>query len=361
MKKRIHIHSFHADTRPVLVFITYTGIGDLLMALPLFGRLRWQFHVLPVVPSSHLDLVRLLLQDGLLDGYVLAEGSFRGDRNPLEHVLICRALSRVRPEVMLIYGKLMPAYLARLGLLRAGRMLVCHPRGASPHATQTVEVCASTGNQTLDYLQFAERLGAPAAPARVRLTDGLKIQLQGASQPLVRWPSYAVVSPWTSDPQREAPLGFFRECIEVIVREGGLPVVVTGFPQNRASASDLVHGFSDQRVKDLIGVTTLQQMLGILAGARFVLTNDGGTLHLARLVGTSVIAAFGPTAPEQRLDEASEGLVPLRLGLSCSPCADTPLRFRCPGAYLQCLRGMEAAEARSSLLAACHVEVVRAL
>ncbi len=360
MKNRIHLHSFHTDTRPVLVFITYTGIGDLLMALPLFGILRSHFRVLPLLPSSHLDLVRLLSQDGLLDGYLLAEGGLRADRNPLEHVLICRALSRLRPDVVLIYGKLTMAYLARLGLLRAGRILVCHPRGVAPDATRTLEVLTPTGNQTLDYLQFAERLGVPVTSARARLTGSLKSQLEDAARSLIRWSSYAVVAPWTRDPRREAPIEFFRDCIEVIVREGKLPVVVTGLPQDRAAGSSLLHGSSDQRVKDVIGTTTLQQMLGILAGARFVLTNDGGTLHLARLVGTSTIAAFGPTAPEQRLDDSSEGLVPLRLSLPCSPCADTPLRYKCPGAYLQCLRGMKAAETRGTLLAACRAEAVRA-
>lgn len=361
MKKRIHIHSLHTDTRPVLVFITYTGIGDLLMALPLFGALRSHFRVLPLVPSSHLDLVRLLSQDGLLEGYLLAEGNLRGDRNPIEHLLTCRALSRLHPDVVLVYGKLMMTYLARLGLLGAGRVLVCHPRGGAPRATRTVEVLSPTGNQAQDYLRFAEHLGVAATVARVQLTEGLRNQLEGAARSLIRWPSYAVVAPWTSDRRREAPLRFFRECIEVIVREGGLPVVVTGLPQYRAAASSLLDGLPDQWVRNLVGTTTLPEILGVLAGARFLLTNDGGTLHLARVVGTSAIVAFGPTTPEQRLDDPSDRLVSLRLGLSCSPCADTPLRYQCPGAYLQCLKGMEAAKARSSLLAACHSEAVRAL
>ena len=74
--------------------------------------------------------LRLLSQDGLLEGYLLAEGSLRGDCNPLQVILTCRALSCLRPDVVLIYGKRMMAYAARLGLLRAGRLLVCHPRGS---------------------------------------------------------------------------------------------------------------------------------------------------------------------------------------------------------------------------------------
>jgi hypothetical protein len=41
------------------------------MALPLFGMLRSDFYVLPVVKSSAEELARLLCQDGLLEGYLL--------------------------------------------------------------------------------------------------------------------------------------------------------------------------------------------------------------------------------------------------------------------------------------------------
>jgi len=359
MKNRLRIHSFFPDTRPVLVFVTYTGIGDLLMALPLFGTLRSHFNVLPVIQSSHTDLAQLLCQDRLLEGYLLVEESLKFYRNPLGHLLTCRALSRLRPDVVLIYGKLMFAYGARIGLLQAGRVLFCHPRGLGPHAKGTFEALPATGNQTRDYLQFAEKLGVPAAPVPVRLTERSKERLSWAARQLVGWPSYGVVAPWTSDPRREVPLRFFRECIEIIVTEGRLPVVVTGLPQNRPAASELLRGISDRWVKDLVGTTTPQDMLGILAGGSFLFTNDGGAMHLARLVGTPAIVAFGPTAPEQRLLDSSQGLVPLRLGLVCSPCADTPLSYQCPGAYLGCLRGLQASDARSALLAACQAPAER--
>jgi ADP-heptose:LPS heptosyltransferase len=347
------------DARPVLAFVTYTGIGDLLMALPLFGTLRSHFNVLPVIPSSHADLAQVLYKDGLLEGYIPVEGSLVFSRNPLGHLLTCLRLSRLQPDVVAIYGKVMMAYSARLGLLRAGRVLFCHPRGLAPPATRTIEVLTSTGNQTRDYLQFAERLGVPAIPARVRLIEGSKERLERAARPLLNWSSYVVVAPWTSDPRRDAPLRFFRECIEIIVTEGRLPVIVTGLPQHRSAASDLLCGFSEAWTTDLVGTTTPNEMLGLLAGARFLVTNDGGALHLARLVGTPAIVAFGPTAPEQLLHDPARGLVTLRLGLSCSPCANTPLHYQCPGAYLQCLRGLEASAAKDSLLAACRAPADR--
>lgn len=289
-----------------------------------------------------------------MEGYLIADWSLKFSRNPVAFLQTCRTLSRLRPDVVVIYGKLGFAYLARLGLLRARRVLFCHPGSLAPRATRTFEVLPSTGNQTRDYLQFAANLDVPATPARVRLSESSKEQLEEMARPLVNSSSYAVVAPWTSDPRRAAPLQFFRECIEIILTEGRLPVVVTGLAQHRSAASGLVHGFSDQWIRDLVGTTDLRDLLGVLAGARFLLANDGGTLHLARLVGTPAIVAFGPTAPEQRLLDPLQGLMSLQLGLSCSPCADTPLRYQCPGAYLECLKGLKVADARSALLAACQ-------
>jgi len=360
MKNRRQIESIRTDGRPLLVFVTFNALGDLLMALPLLTALRSRFHVLPVIQSGLADLGRLLVQYGLLESCLIAEGSLSVRRNALAHVKTCLALSRLRPDILVIYGKLNIAYSARLGLLGAGRVLFCHPRGLGRRPTRTFEVLPPTGNLTRDYLRFAEQLGVPATPTRTLLTDRAKGQLEQAARPLLDLASYAVVAPWTSDPRKDAPLQFFRECIRVIVEQGRLPVAITGLPQQRSAVPDLLRGLPAQWIRDLVGATTLTQTLGTVAGARFLLTNDGGTLHLARLVGTPAIVAFGPSTPEILFDDSSEDLVVLRLGLSCSPCAKTPLRYQCPGAYLQCLRELDVASAKDALLAACQAPVDRA-
>lgn len=354
LKKRFCVPRSSADKRPVLVFITYTGLGDLIMALPLFGMLRADFYVLPLIKSSDEDLTRLLCQDGVLEGYLIVDESLRFRRNPLGHLKLCFALSRLRPDVVVIYGKVLLGFAAYLGLLGANRTLFCLPWGCSPPTTGAFEVLAPSGNRTGDYLQFAKNLGVAFKATPVQLTDELKKGLRQALRPPMNWSSYAVVAPWAGDDRKAAPLQFFRECIEIIMKEGGLPVVITGMPQNRAQAATLLRGLPNGFVENLIGVTGISEMLGLLAGARFLLANDSGNLHLARLVGTPALVAFGPTTPEQLLlRDTLDGVVPLQLHLSCSPCHDSPRRYRCPGPYLQCLRGLAASEARGALLAAC--------
>src|SRR6267142_2447395 len=118
LKKRFRVPRSSADKRPVLVFITYTGLGDLLMALPLFEMLRSKFYALPLVGSSHGDLARLLCDDGLLEDYLPVRESLKFRRNPLGQVKLLFSLYRLRPDVVLMYGKLLLGIAAYLGLLR---------------------------------------------------------------------------------------------------------------------------------------------------------------------------------------------------------------------------------------------------
>jgi heptosyltransferase-2 len=344
--------------RPTAVLLTYTGIGDLLMALPLLGALRPRFRALPAVHAPLGPLADILREDGLIEGHLPFRRSLRFGRDPLGHVEAWRALRRLGPDVLLIYGKPVLGFAARLGLFRARRVLYGGLRGPAPRPGRAFEAIPPSGNQSRDYLRFAERLGVPAGPGRARLSAGTRAALARAAAPRAGGPEYAVVAPWTTDPRRQAPLSFFRDAIRIIADEGRLPVVVTGVPGDRPAARELIEGVGGTRVRSVVGETGLPEALGILAGARFVLSNDGGTLHLALLAGTRCIAAFGPTAPEERLLEPAEDVVALRVRLPCSPCADTARRYRCPGAPFACLREIRAADARPALLALCRGEPV---
>jgi ADP-heptose:LPS heptosyltransferase len=326
------------------------------MALPLFLSLRSHFMVLPVIQFEHDELAQLLCKDDLLDGYLLTKDSLRFRRNPLGHLRICRALSRLRPDIILIYGKQILALAAYMGLLSAGRKIFCTPGRSARYASQSFETLISTGNRTLDYMKLSERLGVISMQTSVEFTPELRKEIQQTFPPPADLSSYVVVAPWASDQRRNAPLQLFRECIEIITTEYKLSVVVTGCPGQSSEAERLVSGFDKRSVINLVGATNLGELLGLLAGARFLLANDSGNLHLAKLVRTPSLIFFGPTTLEQLfIGENAEGIVPIRLGLSCSPCEFTSQRYKCPGSYLQCLKSLDADHVRSIIMKACQL------
>ena len=84
------VYRQHAgDERPVLAFINYSGLGDLLMALPFLQLLRSHFYTLPLISSSHEDLAQLLHQDNLLEDYLVVDKSLIFRKHPLAHAKLC--------------------------------------------------------------------------------------------------------------------------------------------------------------------------------------------------------------------------------------------------------------------------------
>lgn len=79
--------------------------------------------------------------------------------------------------------------------------------------------------------------------------------------------------------------------------------------------------FAKIPVRNLIGKTSLMELVAILKLSLGIVTQDGGPLHLARLVGCKICAIFGPTSPKDfSLSSSNEIALWGGDGLGCRPC-----------------------------------------
>jgi lipopolysaccharide heptosyltransferase II len=91
-----------------------------------------------------------------------------------------------------------------------------------------------------------------------------------------------------------------------------------------------ITGRIDGNFSNLIGKTTLAELITALSECRLLLTNDTGTMHLAAFLGVPTVSIFGSTEPALTGPLGSGNRV-LRHHVECSPCflRDCPLDFRC--------------------------------
>lgn len=73
------------------------------------------------------------------------------------------------------------------------------------------------------------------------------------------------------------------------------------------------------RFVNLAGQTDLPELVALFAGARLMVSNDTGPLHLASAVGTPTVAIFGPETPTLFGPRGPQHRVVYR-NLACSPC-----------------------------------------
>ena len=93
---------------------------------------------------------------------------------------------------------------------------------------------------------------------------------------------------------------------------------------------------------DLVGRTTLRQLVGVIARCAAFVSNDSGAMHVAAALGVPLTAIFGPT--DERVTSPSGGDVIVR-DVFCRPCLlrECPIDHRCMkrievGAVLQSVR-----------------------
>lgn len=132
---------------------------------------------------------------------------------------------------------------------------------------------------------------------------------------------YAVFCPGAEyGPAKRWP--YFKELAEKV----GAPVVLLGSANDREAAADIPGN-------NLVGKTTLDEAIRLIAGAAVVVSNDSGLMHVAAALGRPQVALFGSSSPEHTPPASAKARV-LWLHLECSPC----FARECPLGHFRCMK-----------------------
>ena len=148
--------------------------------------------------------------------------------------------------------------------------------------------------------------GLPDAP-RIEGSGRLIVVAPGGGRNVLR-----------DDHLRRWPIRSWEVVVADLVARGHRVVAVGG-------GSDRAEGkrCANAGAVDLTGQTSMLQLVALLRKADAVVTHDAGTLHLGLLLGTPIVALFGPTRPEERIPAwARATIVSRAAGLACAPCYD---------------------------------------
>src|SRR5947207_2057717 len=121
-----------------------------------------------------------------------------------------------------------------------------------------------------------------------------------------------------------------RTYLAVLALRMRVPSELLGSP-NDAEAAAGIEG------KNLIGKTTLDEAIDLIAGAQYVVTNDSGLMHVAAALGRPLVALFGSSSPEMTPPQSDSGSSRPRvlwLKPECSPC----FARECPLGHFRCMR-----------------------
>jgi lipopolysaccharide heptosyltransferase II len=195
----------------------------------------------------------------------------------------------------------------------SGRMKQGPPRHQMHHYLDLVEFAGATVDESMrriDSALHAAPLPAPAENPIPRVKIGL---CPGAE--------YGRAKRWL--PER------FAEVVNAVSQRRECEWMLFGTVRDTRVGEEIT-GRLEGDFTNLIGKTTLAELIAALSECRLLLTNDTGTMHLAAFLGVPTVSIFGSTEPALTGPLGSGNRV-LRHHVECSPCflRDCPIDFRC--------------------------------
>jgi len=183
------------------------------------------------------------------------------------------------------------------------------------------------------YLKFTEYLGLSEPTSLEFGFSSLHLKTIAPSIIAeIRDPFIAVVmgSSWESKDWLSE--GYCR-LVKDILCSAKRQVVLLGDRSGTTHALALSEKINSSGLIDLVGKTSLLELVAVLKAAAAAVGPDSGPGHLAAAVGTPYVSLFGPTSPRRAAPYGSEHLV-VQSGVSCAPC----YKKRCPGLDRLCMR-----------------------
>lgn len=146
------------------------------------------------------------------------------------------------------------------------------------------------------FMQFADALGVPPAPLSwdmpIEPSDEMWVQ-----EKIAHLGKYVVVAPTASKAMRNWTPEGYTEVISNLHKKG-VPTVLCGGPGPLDKAMQAaLHDLNAPIALDLVGQTTLKQMLVVLRQARCVIAPDTGPAHMATTVKTPVVGLYAHSNP----------------------------------------------------------------
>jgi ADP-heptose:LPS heptosyltransferase len=306
--------------------LKFYGLGNIVMILPVLRELRAAF---PGVEIDFLTLpgnVALLEQSGLVRRALTVDvTSFA--RFVRSVATLLGVLARGGYDTVLDFEQFMKVSGVFAFMTGARTRIGLNTEGQHRAWLYTTRVAYTDSDHTTDiFLRLAAPLGVRARRAsawrlpvaretreRVRTMLGTTAPGPLAVMHLGTGPNHGKIALKRWEVER------FAAVADALAERHGVTVVFTGQgAEERALVAEALAHIRRGAV-DACDRLEVAELAALVAEAAFVVSNDTSVMHLAGIVGTPVVALFGPTAPQLYGPRGERDLVFYKQ-LYCSPC-----------------------------------------
>ena len=327
-----------------VLLVRLDNLGDALLTTPAFRAVRRG------LPGAHLALMagpagcEVGALDPDIDETILYRAPnedvhFRLPQDPERELAAIEAVKRRRFDAAIIFtsykqSSLPAAYLCYLaGVPLRAAMSWEGPGSLLTHRHRYTETVPPR-HEALRGLELTNFLGFPPVEPEMVLVPRAEDE-EGAQALLERHGAggrFAVVHPGVSASSRAYPPERYARVVEGLSEGGGLPVLVTGGPDEEELAREV----AGRGGIPLAGETSFGELAALVGRSSVVVTNNTGTSHVAAALKRPVVTVFAGTNPPEQWGPWRTRSRLLTHPVPCAPC----YRRVCPIGH-ECLTGID--------------------
>jgi lipopolysaccharide heptosyltransferase II len=144
-----------------------------------------------------------------------------------------------------------------------------------------------------------------AGAKRAKAEFGLKPDIQAANEIQkiltsnhANADNYAVFVPSATVETKRWPIENFVVLADKVYKKYRCSIITVGVESEKTITQEL-ETLADVPVINLVGKTSIRQLIALLAGAKVVVSNDTGPAHIAAALGVPMVLIFGLTNPSR--------------------------------------------------------------
>ena len=346
------MRNLHLDNIHKILVRSTNWIGDAVMTTPAMGALRAAFPNAEVAVVANPLVAELFSPHPFSDRVIVFDkrGSHKGAGGFLR---FCLGLRKERFDLAVLFQNAVEAAILsllagiprRAGYRTDGRgLLLTHPVGVGKYEKSL--------HHTQYYAHMLGQLGIRGGDGLPRLNCTPEEILRAREQ-LGGGGNWVAINPGASygSAKRWYPKRF-AAVADHLVRELGFSAVLTGGPSETELGRDIEKAMRG-RPLNLVGRTSVREMMAVLSLCHLAVTNDSGPMHVAAAFGVPTVALFGST-DHRATSPFSSRIRIVRNRVDCAPC----LKRRCPTDH-RCMDGISVENVLEAVGSLLSIDVSR--
>lgn len=280
-----------------MLVVLLGSLGDIARALPVLSILRQERPHARITWAVGERWRELAALHPAADRLVV----FPQQRTPAALARFIRELRTERYDIALDLQRILKSGLC-VRLSRAPRRIGFHRTDAKEFShiftNERIPAFPAEVSKLRHYLAFVEHLGLPV-PGTLPFGLDAPARLGGPAALTALSGGFVVVVIGSSWPSKDWSIDGYRGLLAHILEHTACSVVLTGDASHRAESERLHRPDHSPRIINLVGRTTLTELVATLSAALAGVGPDTGAGHLAAAVGTPYVTLLGPTRPSR--------------------------------------------------------------